>query len=85
MTLTKISASCLIVLSAMILLFLIFHRDPSDHVVGFADARILDGGDRLNVSLPTVGEENTFTYYAFFFFYCYLFFRASSVRLYWSP
>lgn len=42
MKLTKIFASCLVVLSVIFTLALIFRHPRSDRTIGFADARVLD-------------------------------------------
>ncbi|KAJ0039216.1 hypothetical protein Pint_22818 [Pistacia integerrima] len=48
--LNRILAACLTALPLLITLSLIFRHQPSDQVIGFADARVLDAQPQLNIS-----------------------------------
>lgn len=61
MKLNRILAACLTVLPLLITLCLIFRHQPSDQVIAFADARVLDSQPQLNISTTVnAGEKNSF-------------------------
>ena len=52
MKLTRTFTTCLILFSVLLAFSMIFHHHPSDpnRIMGFADARVLDGRDYSNVT-----------------------------------